>query len=815
VEDYFLTGFKGRGYLNFPGLTSEKFINHPLYGRLYRSGDFGRLLSDGSLVFTGRRDDQVKLRGQRIELGEINSVLLQNPAVKDCTTMIVSDESSNQQQLIVFWVPTLISRDDGDKGHCSSVIESLFDDLRAALPNYMIPSSFIPVDSIPTTAVKKIDNRKLEKLFHEMSLEKLQSFSPSRGGSEEEREFSEPELAVAKIVSEVTRTPLQNIRTNTSLYNLGIDSISAIYLSKRLRQTGLGQLDVSVILRHGSVAQLTTAIAKRDKQAHIESSTDMESIFDKETVEQINSYFQQIGSSVESVIPCTALQEAMLSRKGSNDDGAYCNHLLFEVYGNVQNFRQAWEQMVVRHEILRTRFTTTSSATFAYAQVILEQVSLPWSYFEVSVDEIPLLIEKHKSRFIDQARDLRAMPYSITVLKDKTSGKVMLLFSIHHALHDGEAISNLLKEVEQSYAGENLAQVVQFRQFIQSMVSTDQKQSDNFWRQYLSGLSSQLLFHQPETKGRLENRLHRKHTIDLDISLQIFEKMCKEISVTPLNVFHAACARMLALYTNSSDVCFGNVFSCRTISLEGVEGIVGPCFNTLPIRIQMSSTDMNATIMKRAREINIDIMAHQLYSLRQIQKSISKGASPLFDTLVLLQPPPRDLERKLWRLVSEEGDMDFPIIIEITPSHARNNITICLHFNSQHVSSPDAEKIARDFMALIGHTIQYPSAQATDPSILVGDLPSIVTAAKDIRMAHARSNDSRTSVDLVSGAVSTEERQVREVLSSLSGYKSSVIKRETTIFQLGLDSINAVQLSVILRNLGYEISAADILEVSS
>ncbi|KAL1967788.1 hypothetical protein VTN77DRAFT_2477 [Rasamsonia byssochlamydoides] len=805
----------GRGYLNLPGLTSEKFINHPLYGRLYRSGDFGRLLVDGSLVFTGRRDDQVKLRGQRIELGEINSIVLQNTAVKDCTTMIVRDESCSQQQLITFWVPACPPQDEGDKANSSSVIKDLFDDLCAALPNYMVPSAFIPVDSIPMTTVKKIDNKKLEKLFRGMSLEELQRFSPSHGTSEEKREFSETEYAVAKIVSEVTQTPLQNIHTNTSLYNLGIDSISAVYLSKRLRQAGFGQLDVSVILRHGSVTQLATAVTKNDKQLQISSGTDAEKIFDEEFVEEIKSDFQDMGSPVESVIPCTALQEAMLSRKGSNDGSAYCNHLVFEVYGDIQILRQVWEHMVARHDILRTCFTTTSDARFAYAQVILKQVSLPWNYLETPADEMPLVVEKQKSRFIGQAQDLRAMPYSISVLEDKTSGKTMLLFSIHHALHDGEAMSLLLKEVEQSYAGKELPQAVQFHQFIRFMVSTDQEQSEIFWRQYLSGLSPRLLCPWTKTKGGSERQRHQRHTIDLDISLQLFETMCKEISVTPLNVFHAAWARVLALYTNSLDICFGNVFSCRTIPLDGVERIVGPCFNTLPIRIQMSSTDMNADIMKLAQRTNIEIMPHQLYSLRQIQKSISGDASPLFDTIVLLQPPPRELERELWRLVSEEGDMDFPIIIEVTPSHERNNITICLHSDSQHVSSSDAEKIARDFVALVGHTIRYPSAQATDPGILAGDIPSIAKAAKEVKTAPPGSCEINPSRDLVARASSREERQVRDVLSSLSGYKPGAIKPETTIFQLGLDSINAVQLSAILRNLGYDVPAAEILETPS
>jgi ferricrocin synthase len=806
---------KSRGYLNMPDLTDEKFINHPAYGRLYRSGAFGRMLADGSLVYAGRQDDQAKLRGRRVELVEIDAVLLKDTDVRDCATVTIENEIPNQQHLITFWAPSDISEiHHQSKEVQGSVTKRLFEALRERLPSHMIPSALIPIDSIPVTAMQEVDHIRLKELFRQTGPEDLQCFSAGHQGKDD-GELTGVEEIAARIIADVAGVPLKGVTRHTSFYALGLNSISAIYVSKRLRESGLGQLDVSTILRHASIAQLSTAIANRDPAPKfVACLSKPEGIFDEAFLEQTTSTFHAIGKPVQSIIPCTPLQEVMLSTRESDNGAAYFNHLLFKVYGNLDTLRATWVHMASRHEILRTCFTTTKNAQFAYAQVILKQVSLPWHHIQTFGDELSLVIEKEKARFVDLTKDSRILPYSFCVLEDKTVSEALLLCSIHHALYDRDALSELFKEVEVFYSSGRLPQTVQFSTFIAHMVRANHEESEEFWKAYLSGFSPKLLRPPRKLGDNTVNPRYQVSSSDLAISLVAFESKCKEISVAPLNVFHAAWARLLSLYTDSSDVCFGNVFSCRTIPLDGVEKVVGPCFNTLPVRIKIPSGAMNVDIMRLGQGSNIDILPYQLSSLRRILKNFSRdgGVQP-FDTLIVLHTGAQVLDSRIWKLIKEEGDMAFPIICEITPSREDNKINICLYSDALYTSWSDAEIIAKNFTALLSHTIQYPTSQASDRSILTGSIRASTTSFED---GVPKSNGIVKADSLsehILQAWSAGESQIREILSGLSGVKNEFIRRDTTIFQLGLDSINAAQVSATLNRFGYDISTGNILEV--
>jgi aryl carrier-like protein len=727
--------------------------------------------------------------------------------------MILGNKNHGQQQLTTFWIPASGRENDKRRLHLTSVVQTLFGELSLTLPDYMVPSSLIPVEKIPMTAVRKIDERKLKAFFAELNADDLQPFSRLHVTSEQ-RGLSEAENAVARVISEATQTPLQNLQPSTSIYSLGIDSLSAIPLSRQLRQAGFGQIDVSVILRHGSISELAKVITKFEQKRQQTGDSKEEKPFDEEYVHQIHLQFSKAGHNVHSVIPCTPLQEAMLSRTVSKNKNAYCNHLLFEVSGDLWLLRTTWEQMVRKHEILRTCFAATANGRFAYAQVILQSMNVPWTCVKTNANDMDTEICRQKSRFImNMAQDVYVAPYSIVAFQDSQNDRNMLLFSIHHALHDGEAMSQLLKEVERCYGGHDQSQVPQFRHFVEYMLCSNKEESEQFWHQYLRGISPQLLCSALKLTSDAGASRYQQHKIDLEIDLQDFEKMCKNLSVTALNIFHAAWSRMLSAYTLSSDVCFGNVFSGRTIPLDGVESIIGPCFNTLPIRLQIPSTALNMDVVKLAHQANVDIMPHQLSSLRQIQKRATHDGLSLFDTLFLLQSPFRGLDGTLWKLVEEEGDMDFPLVVEIIPSLDRNRIRICLHSDSLCVPSSDARMVAENFMNLVCHTLKYPAAQAMDSSIFTGDLPSFVTAARITKSSGSHAHDFSSPTDSAMHTLSKDEVHVQDMLSRLSGRKSAGIKRDTSIFQLGLDSINAVQLSNLFQNAGNDVSAADILEV--
>lgn len=769
-------------------------------------------------MFTGRRDDQVKLRGQRIELGEINSTILRNTLVQDCTSMIVGDKDRGQrQQLISFFVARYLSSSEGEGGdQQATLIDAIFKDLSANLPPYMVPSVLIPVEVIPMTTVKKIDVRQLTEMFRTLTPSNLQSYSRDKGLSATDV-LSPTQRKIAQIISEATHTPLEQIRVNTSLFSIGLDSISAIYVAKKLRYSGYGQVDVSLILRHSSVGELSRMVAKTaDDQSYSETSSsvaDSNSLNGLETkvIKEIKDDFEGAGHRVQLVVPCTALQEAMLSRTVSHGKNAYWNHILLDFYGEVERLREVWQQMVARHDILRTCFIATKDARFSFAQVIIEDIPLPFS--EVKTTSVDLEIRKQKSDLAQQNEEKHKVPYALTLISDVETGQKLLLFSLHHAIYDGEAISLLFKEMENAYERKVLSSTTQFHEFVDYITAYRGLDDEPFWSSYLGGMASSHLCGQEAISRSDEASQIWTTRQELGISCTDFETNCNNLSATPLSLFQASWAQLLSTYLQSPDICFGTVLSGRTALLGGVENIIGPCFNVLPIRVKVSPKSLNIDVIKAAQEANADILAHQHTSLRQIQKKFSKNGRSLFDSIVLFQRPAAELDSRLWKLVSEEGEMDFPVILEIVPSTTLNKIFILLHTDTTQVSHEDAQVIMKAFIDTVIHTVDYPHARASDGT---GNykLPSIALIAKENLVndsVHKKASSALTNGHM---ELTDEENLVREVMSELSKYEPQAIRHDTTIFQLGLDSINAVQISRMLKDKGYAVSAANILEVS-
>lgn len=782
-----------------------RVVEHAQFGRIFKTGDRARLLPNGSIMLLQRRE-QAMLHGQSIDLDEINSATISSELVENAISIVWNNPTTGQQQLGTIWVPS---------GHCRESMHSqletitrrLFEDIGTRLPSFAIPSLLVPA-KIPTSESRMTDVARIGQIFEQLDPKQLRIFSRRPYTDDVDGGLTDVEQAIASALSAVTGIDQQAVRRHTSFYKLGIDSLSAISLSRKLRESGLGKLAVSTILRHSTVAQLASVVANSINDQHLQEATSEESpsVFDESVLLEIKEPFTAECMPIKRVHPCTPLQEAMLAAE-TDTGSAYFNHILLRVNTAVEALRTVWERMLQRHDILRTCFRPTSDKRFAYAQVVLDEAALPWSFVETSC-RLGQDVEQRKSAFEGRSPVNGKLPYSLTLFADATTHTHHLLLSIHHALYDGEGIAQLLQEVQRSLAGEQLPQTTPFHSFIEYMLSTSSDSSDQFWDQYLSGVPPTLLS-KPETLSFVNQSASQQASADLGISLESFKRQCKDLSVTTLNVFHASWARLLALHAGSSDVCFGNVFSCRTVPLESADRIVGPCFNTLPMRVKFSTASTNADIMKSAQTHNSDILPHQLTPLRRIQRRVLNDGSRLFDTLVILQSHKSELDSRYWELLEDEGNMGFPLICEIIPAETHNNIHVCLHFQTSHITHAVAQRLAQNFVALVRHTIQFPYAQASDKRPIGSDVLQIFEKPRRRQANHI----GPTAKAQPARPWSYQEEALRDVICKISGVDADVVHLSTTIFQLGLDSINAVQISGTLRRLGYKISAGDILEV--
>lgn len=700
-----------RGYLNRPDLTAAKIIDHPRYGRIYRSGDLGILLHDDSILSTGRLDDQVKIRGQRVELGEISSTVLDQQCVRDCATVLLRDVRDSEL-LMTFWVPSMTDETEFRILEAQGLrpdILSIFAALSLRLPSYMVPSHLVPISRLPMTAQGKIDKRSLQCCFLDLTENVKQGFAASyQAPNGAVRLATAWEHQVAEALAETLRLPVEDIMRTSSFFNLGLDSVSAINFSNRLRKRGLGDFAISTILKNPTIAHLQVLVDSHKPTHHTlnDTSTSIDGALAPDEIARIRNIFEKRGESISKISPCTPLQEAMLSTGESTAESSYSNIMVFSVKGEIQRLQQSWALMVQRHEILRTSFVATDDPSHAFAQVVMEDTDLECSHIAWTSDTFQ---DAHD--MVDSL--LRASKPPVWLAFARSKSIIRLLFCCHHAVYDGIAIQILLKEVQDTYHQHELPPQVVFDVYLQQMLSQNLPEADRFWSATFQDFDPTAF---PDLTGTALKE--RNVTISchqpLRLPLSKIREACQSSSVTLLSVIHATWAKLLHFYTGESDICFGNVVSGRALPGHDLERLVAPCFNTLPVRINFDFRNGNGALAEKIHAFNIESLDFQLTPLRRIQNIALKDGGRLFDTLVILQQPSEALDETVWTLEEDRGVMDLPLVCEISQNEAEDRLDLVLHYHSTIASVKEAALIAETFEASLESIVEQPHAPAYD-----------------------------------------------------------------------------------------------------
>lgn len=784
------------GYLNMPELTMERFIDHPIYGRIYRSGDMGRMLPDGSLVILGRIDDQVKLRGQRIETSEINSIATSTDVAISAVTLLVKRVDVSADQLVLFYVPSPDLDDFRAQDILPNAHQSLLAALQAHLPAYMVPSYLIPVSKIPLTASGKVDRTCLRTCFHGLEQKYLERASSGFQVTGDETPWTNMELSIAEVISSVTEVPRASFSRWTPLALLGIDSISAIELVRQLNKRLEAKVAVSAILQNQTVAQLARFIGDT-LESHPEVK--VAEFFSTSFMDKVREEFGQESKVVSNILPCTPLQEAMLSR----GQRSYINRILLRLSTEPESMRRYWETITQRHEILRTCFMSTNDTKRAIAQVVIDGWRIPWLRFNVTEPSFDGAIHEHLQS-LPSIIDSKKPPVSLAFIKYRSS--MFLSFICHHALYDGVAMGNIWKEIECLARGEQLPPTVPYDEFLRAALQLP-SDVEPFWMAQFREYRSSILFPQP-----IASEINQStHTTSLDMPLTEFYKRTRNLGVSLLSVCQASWANVLATAHSRHDVCFGNVVSGRTLDIDGLDRLVAPCFNTLPIRANFSNNSTNLELIKYFQALNNGLIPYQFTPLRLIQRIVNGSGKHLFDTLLLLQQPLQDIDRRVWTLEEDSGDMDIPLVCEIVPCPGVNSLIINIHRNMDTVTEETATAMAEALKLFLKISLHAPHATISNKTALPMELVSIL---ETLEPRHEKVDTYDFCAD-TSERWSDVETEVREVLVQLARVPASRVHRHTTIFQLGLDSINAVQVASVLRQRGFRISASDVIECPS
>lgn len=242
------------GYLNQPELNEQKFPYLKDYGeRVYRTGDLVRILHDGTFDFLGRADDQVKLRGQRLEVAEINEVIKRGvDQVRDVATLGIKHVKSQRMQLVSFFVPsfakkrrmTLEIMEGNDTRKVALLVKET---CQGKLPPYMVPTHFIPVNGIPLSANNKIESKQLKALYNCLSSVELQNLTTEQ--DESQTAWSDLDRRIIGLLAKATNCEDVTVTRSSSIFELGLDSISVVSFARSLKDAGFANAQISVVMQ--------------------------------------------------------------------------------------------------------------------------------------------------------------------------------------------------------------------------------------------------------------------------------------------------------------------------------------------------------------------------------------------------------------------------------------------------------------------------------------------------------------------------------------------------------------------------------------
>lgn len=646
------------GYLNQQELTEAKFVMHPEHGRIYRSGDLGRMLPDGSIIILGRVDDQVKLHGLRIEPGEISAVLQQHSSVEAAATVLATGGSDNEPVMVSFYVPldqrqtaTSSSLALGVDEYQRSLMAELLDHLRSRLPDYMVPAWLIPVSRIPTTSSGKIDKDYLRHTFSELGAEFLRNLGVTSTEEASEREcWSSTERTIIETLAKTLSIDGTSIRRWISFASLGLDSISAITFAQRLSTRIEKRITVSNILQNPTIGLLSVAIENQMLHASSTAAANLD-VFPKDFISRIHKETESRGLGVKVVLPCTPLQEAMVVSGVKHL--AYVNRMLFRLNGDISQMQRAWEAMVRRHDIFRTFFIATPVAQFPICQVVTENWELRWESFD-TLDRTLLECVAAQSSQLPRALDSFQSPYSLAIIVDGST--YFLSFVCHHALYDGVAMSTLMHEIEKTVIGQPLEAVSSYESFLQEALTVPPS-SEEFWYTMLRGFA-------PVKIPRQSSEISRSGgedfvtSIPREISLSSVDSFARRSGVSRSAVFETVWAIALCILTRRSDICFGKVMSGRSAPVRGIKSLVAPTFNTVPIRADLADFKLCADALRNTDSLGISLYTHQFAPLKRLKRMSAEPEKSLFDTVLLIQEPAKSIDPQVWTLVLDEGSMD-------------------------------------------------------------------------------------------------------------------------------------------------------------
>ncbi|KAF2761932.1 acetyl-CoA synthetase-like protein [Pseudovirgaria hyperparasitica] len=651
VGELWLEGpFVGRGYLNNPEKTNAVFVEDPPWllkggpnrigrrGRLYRTGDLVRYNDNGGLVFIGRRDQQTKIRGQRIELGEvehhIKAVLQQEldqdeSHIKTTTQINVMAEAvmlkgSSQVSLVAFinlkqGVGTSWTTYEHDAA-VKILVRRLESQLRQRVPVYMIPTACIPLHEIALTATGKADKKKLQQLASSLTLDEITAEKLSS------RELRQPvtskEIQLAALWAEVLGRDKTQISIDDDFFQIGGNSIDAMRVVSAAQRQGI-KVTVAQIFRTPQLSQL--AAVARDKEPPLPVSKDPEpfSLLNssnclEEVVIKAASLCNVRAADIEDILPCTPLQEGLLALTARRE-GDYVATFSYELRSHVDLSRlgDAWNKVVAHIPILRTYIVNLPGE--GMSQVIL------------SSGEALEFLEKTPENYPGLSTEILGRPLSKATVLTNGENDGTFVWQIHHALYDGWSVSKIFDALVETYEGKSFPAIAPFGRFVKHITSIEGQ--DSFWKAQFDGLDAQTYPRLPSTDYYPQATEINRQCINLSDSTT-------KSHFTMATFLRATWAFLVASDSASNEAVFGAICSGRQATeIVGIEDIIGPTLATVPVRIKLEREQTVKHYLSQVQEQMVQLVPYEQTGLQRIRKASDDAEEACrFQSLLTINP---------------------------------------------------------------------------------------------------------------------------------------------------------------------------------
>lgn len=625
----------GRGYWQRPQLTSERFVDAGRWGRMYRSGDRVRWLSDGGLEFLGRSDRQIKLRGHRIELGEIEASLVGCEGVAEAAVVCLPSGPTDQRLVAFYTVSQTATPAPSDLRRW----------LALRLPCPMVPSAFVALDEIPHTPAGKIDYRRLPL---ERSLTTAAADGREHAGTASARPLTPTEQRVADAWREVLGDLPGGV--DDDFFMLGGHSLSAAQVFARLRTRHGIDVPLRTIYEHRTIASLASLIdatataASEAGQAAVAGS--LAAWLDEWSAGPL------AGADDEPLSP--AEQRLWFVDQLEPNHPFYNLPLAARVDGplDLARFWRAVDACVARHETLRSTYVMVDGQP---RRRVAERVELP----RLSQDLRP----RHDAAAVMQAEIARLsrLPFDLANgpllrvahwrLHDQQH---VILLVMHHIVSDGWSMGVMMRELAECYRADLEGRAPQlprldvtYRQYAawqqQSLSARRVAPALEYWQQALAGAPETLDLPADFPRPAVQNFAGATIgvALDADESARV-RQVADQLGVTPYAVLMASLGLTLSRWSGQRDLSIGTAVANRTDPL--VEPLVGFFVNTVVVRQRPRGEESFAQYVRQVQRWASQALEHQEVPFEQVVSHLAsrrdRSHSPLFQAAFILQNTP-------------------------------------------------------------------------------------------------------------------------------------------------------------------------------